>query len=99
MRRPITLVGWLGLCGFLIGAALYVYSSLFNYTGPLTTADAFVGILAFIFCPPTLLFVLCIDCEISGSSGVIMFLLIALMNAALYSAIGALILRIRGAGG
>jgi hypothetical protein len=95
MRKSANLIGWLGLCGFLIGAALYVYSSLFNYTKPLTTFDVFFGVLAIVLCPPTLLFVLCIDCEIGGASGVIMFLLIGLMNAALYSAIGSLTLRLR----
>ena len=98
MRKPNTLIGWLGLCGFLMGAALYVYSSLYDYAKPITTAEAFVGLLALIFCPPTLLFVLCIDCEIGGVSGIVTFLLIALTNAALYSMIGVLISRVRGAG-
>ena len=84
-----------GLCGFLIGTALYVYSSLFDYTKALTTFDAVVGLVSFIVCPPQLLFVLCIDCEVGGTSGIVMYLLIALMNAALYSAIGFVVLQLR----
>jgi hypothetical protein len=95
MRKNSKITIWLGLCGLLIGAALYVYSSLFDYTKPLTASDAVVGLMCFVLCPPSLLFVLCIDCEVGGVSGAIAFLLIALMNAGLYSMIAFLVLRLR----
>jgi len=95
MWKPERIVSWFGLSGFLIGMGLYVYSSLFNYSKPLTDLDMFVGIVTFMLCPPTLLFVLCIDCEVGGVDGAITFLLISLMNAALYSAIGFAVLKLR----
>lgn len=97
MWKPNGFAAWLGLCGFLIGAALYIYSALFDYTKPLTAVDAFIGLLAFIFCPPTLLLVLCIDCQVGGVDGMITFLLLGLMNAALYYAIGSLVAWLRKA--
>jgi hypothetical protein len=42
MQKKNKIVFWLGLCGFLIGAALYVYSSFFDYTKPFTHADMVV---------------------------------------------------------
>jgi len=98
VRKNSTILKW-GLCGFLVATALYLYSSVFDYTKPLTTFDAVVGLASFIVCPPQLLFVLCIDCEVGGISGAVMYSLIALMNAALYSAIGVLVLRLRKVNG
>jgi hypothetical protein len=92
-------IAWLGLCGFLIGAALYVYSSLFDYTKPLTTFDTLVGLVSFILCPPSLLLALCIDCEVGGVSGMVTFSLVALLNAALYYIIGLVVLRLQRSSG
>jgi hypothetical protein len=95
MRKNSTILIYLGLCGFLIGAALYAYSTFFDYTKAMS--NAFAGLMTFIACPPLLLFVLCIDCEVGGVSGAVTFLVIALMNAILYTSIGFLVLRFRRA--
>jgi hypothetical protein len=50
-----------------------------------------IGIAWFIFCPPTLLFAMCVDCEVSGWGGVIIFSIIGGFNAALYAAVGAVV--------
>ncbi|HEX3323131.1 MAG TPA: hypothetical protein VHR84_20680 [Terriglobales bacterium] len=83
------------LCGFLIGMALYVYVSLFDYSKPRTALDEVIVPVSFVLCPPLLLLILCIDCDVEGLSGTFLFLLIGLMNAGLYSIIGFSILRIR----
>ena len=95
MRKNSTILIYLGLCGFLIGAALYAYSTFFDYTK--AASNTFAGLVTFIACPPSLLFVLCIDCEVGRVSGAVTFLVIALMNAILYTSIGFLVLRFRRA--
>jgi hypothetical protein len=54
MRKNSTILIYLGLCGFLIGAALYAYSIFFDYTK--ATSNTFAGLVTFIACPPSLLF-------------------------------------------
>ena len=81
----------------LVGAALYAYSAFFDYTK--ATPNALAGLVTFVACPPSLLFVLCTNCEVGGASGAVTFLVIALMNAVLYAAIGFLVLRFRRATG
>jgi hypothetical protein len=97
MSEKRKVVGWLGVCGFLITPALYVCWSLRDYTRPPTTFDVTLGLVSFILCPPSMLSILCIDCEVGTASGLPMYLLIALLNAGLYSAIGFLVLKLRRA--
>jgi hypothetical protein len=65
-----------------------------RYTKPLTTIEAVLGVAFFVFCPPTLLFVMCIDCEVSGWSGVFMYSIISLLNAALYAVVAAIVVNL-----
>jgi hypothetical protein len=50
-----------------------------------------------ILCPPQLLFTFCIDCEVIGWGGFIMYSIIGVLNVALYSVIGALVVGLREA--
>jgi hypothetical protein len=84
-----------GLGGFLITGALYICWSLGDYTKPPTAFDLAVGLASFILCPPSLLTILCIDCEVGTARELPFYLLIALLNAGLYSAIGFFVFWVR----
>jgi hypothetical protein len=51
--------------------------------------------ISMILCPPQLLFVLCIDCEVIGMGGFIMYSIIGVLNAALYAILGSVLLGLR----
>jgi len=98
MFKNNKVVAYLALAGFLITAVLYLCWSLHDYTKPPTTFWVAVGLASFVLCPPSLLSILCIDCEAGTASGLPMYLLIAIMNAGLYSAIGFFVLKVRRGG-
>lgn len=50
-------------------------------------------IASMILCPAQCLFIVCIDCEVIGIGGFIMYSIIGILNAALYAAIGAAFFR------
>ena len=94
-RKPWKTIVGFALLGLTIAAVLYVYAVFYDYTKPPTPTDLALGIGSFILCPPTLLFVMCIDCEVSGWDGLIMYSIIGFLNAALYAAIGAVVVGLR----
>jgi hypothetical protein len=71
--------------GVAIAAALFAYLEITNYS---SFGYALV-VTAVILCPPSLISVLFIDAEPHSSGIAFVWLLIALINGALYSAIGA----------
>ena len=89
-KRRRTIAGF-ALLGLAIAAAIYVYVLTFDYTKPHGPKDLAIGIACFIFCPPTLLFTMCIDCEVSGWGGVFWFSIVGVLNAAIYVAIGSVV--------
>jgi hypothetical protein len=91
VRKPWQIIVGFALLGLTIAAALYVYAVFYDYTKPLNSIDLVLGIASFILCPPTLLFVTCIDCEVIGWGGVIMYSIIGVLNAALYAAVGSVV--------
>lgn len=95
IRKPWQIIVGFALLGLAIAAAIYVYSIFYDYTKPPNGSDLAVGIASFVLCPPTLLFVGCIDCEVIGWDGFYMFSIIGLLNAALYAAIGAVVVASR----
>lgn len=81
--------------GLAIAAVLYIQAFFHDYTKPMNSRDLTFGIASFVLCPPSLLFVLCIDCEVGGSGGLAMYSIIGLLNAALYAVIGMLFVALR----
>ena len=71
------------------------YSYFFDFTKPTNALDVVRDVVALILCPPSLLSLLCIDCEVGTEAGLVWFSLIALLNAGLYAGIGAIVLRHR----
>jgi hypothetical protein len=68
--------------------ASYAYAAFYDYSKPMNGFDLAVSAVSAILCPPQLLFVMCIDCEVIGWDGFIMYSIIAVLNAALYAVIG-----------
>jgi hypothetical protein len=89
-KRWKTIAGF-SLLGLVIAGAVFVYALSFDYTKPLAPKDSAIGIAWFILCPPTLLFAMCIDCEVSGWGGVVIFSIVGALNAGIYGAIGSVV--------
>jgi hypothetical protein len=83
MLKKRKTVGFFALCGFLITALLYLCWSLRDYTKSPNNFDVAVELASVVLCPPSLLSILCIDCEVGTASGLPMYFLIALLNAGL----------------
>jgi hypothetical protein len=71
--------------GLAIAAALFAYLEITNYS----SMNKGLLLTAVTLCPPSLLSVLFMDAEPHTSGIAIIWLVIALINGALYSAIGA----------
>ena len=85
------------LLGLAIAGACYAYAAFYDYTKPMHGLDFAVMAISMILCPPQLLFAFCIDCEVIGWGGFIMYSIVGVLNAALYSVIGALVVGLRKA--
>ncbi|HXQ25102.1 MAG TPA: hypothetical protein VN822_01730 [Candidatus Acidoferrales bacterium] len=95
MRKPWQVISGFAVLGLLIAAATYGWSAVHDYTKPMSSVDLLVGIASFILCPPSLLFATCVDCEVIGWGGFYIFATIGMLNAALYAAIGAVVIILR----
>ena len=95
MRKPWRVIGGFAALGLAIAAVIYVLSLIYDYSSHANAIGVALGLASFILCPPTLLFVTCIDCEVTGWNGVYMFAIIGLLNAALYAVIGAVVVSLR----
>lgn len=87
-RERWQIVSSFALLGLTVAAACYLYAAFSDYTKPTNVIDVLVGILSLIFCPTQLLFVGCIDCEVVGWDGFVLYLIIGVLNAALYALVG-----------
>jgi hypothetical protein len=87
-REPWEIILGFALLGLAIAAASYLYAAFYDYSKPTNALDIAVGFVSMILCPPQLIFVMCIDCEVIGWDGFIMYSIIAVLNAALYALVG-----------
>jgi hypothetical protein len=83
------------LLGLAIGGACYLYAAFYDYTKPTNGLDVALVAISVILCPPQLLFGFCIDCEVIGRGGFIMYSIIGILNTALYAMIGYIVFRLR----
>ena len=100
MSWNMTRTSWKTIIGFaLLGLAIavltYAYAAFYDYTKPMNGLKAGLFAVTAILCPPQLLFAFCIDCEVIGWNGFIMYSIIAVLNVALYTIIGALVVDLR----
>ena len=85
-RRTVTLAGF-GLVVTVVVVALLVLTDL--YPNPPHELRTPVLVTILVLCPPSLLSALFIDAEIGTSGFYFIWFFIALFNAALYAAVGA----------
>jgi len=94
-HKPWRIIAAFALMGLVIAAAPYGAAAFDDYTKPMTGLRLAFWTLSMILCPPQFLFVLCIDCEVIGMDGFIMYSIIGVLNAALYAVIGAAFVGLR----
>jgi hypothetical protein len=82
--------------GFAVAGACYAWAAIYDYTKPMSSADATLALISVIFCPAQLLFTFCIDCEVNSWDGLIMYAIIGALNAGLYALIGLAVVSLRG---
>lgn len=90
-RKAWKIVGSFALLGLAMAALSYANAAFHDYAKPMNGFDFALLATSVILCPPQLLFAFCIDCEVIGWSGFIMYSIIGVLNVALYMAIGAAI--------
>jgi hypothetical protein len=88
-RKRQQLTMGLTVLGLAIAAAFFGYFE--TDPGPGSPTASWAAGLAFILCPGSLLFVTWIDIEPQTTAFAVMWLVIALMNCALYRVIGVLV--------
>ena len=93
-KRWKTIVGF-ALLGLVIAAISYAYAASYDYAKPMNGLRFATMIVSLILCPPQLLFAACIDCEVIGRGGFIMYSIIGALNAVLYAAIGFVVAGLR----
>jgi hypothetical protein len=94
-RKPWKTIVVFAMLGLAIAATSYAYEAFQDYTKPMNTFDGTLTVISIVLCPSQLLFVTCIDCEVVGWGGFTMYLIVGVLNAALYSVVGALVVGLR----
>lgn len=95
MHKPWKTIVGLALLGLAIAALSYVYAAFYDYTKPMNRLDFAFVVISIVLCPPQLLFGFCIDCEVIGRAGFIMYSVIGVLNATLYALIGYIVVSLR----
>jgi hypothetical protein len=91
---------WKFITGFaLVGLPMtglsYAYAAFCDYTKPLNGLSLALSVLSVILCPAQLFFAFCIDCEVIGRGGFIMYSIIGVLNMPIYAVFGALVVGLR----
>jgi hypothetical protein len=89
-----TIVGFASL-GLAVTGACYAYAAFYDYSKAMNGFDFALTTISMIVCPPQLLFTFCIDCEVIGWGGFTIYSIVGVLNAALYAAIGSLVVSLR----
>jgi hypothetical protein len=89
-----TIVGF-ALLGLTIATLSYAYAAFDDYTKPMNGLRFAVWTVSMILCPPQLLFTFCIDCEVIGWDGFIMYSIIGALNMAIYAVVGSIVVSLR----
>jgi hypothetical protein len=95
MRKSSKTILRFALLGLAIAGGCYLYAAFYDYTKPMNGLGVALVAVSVILCPPQLLFGFCIDCEVIGRGGFIMYSIIGILNAALYAVIGYIVFRLR----
>lgn len=95
IRRPWKTIVGAALLGLAVAAGAYAYAAFFDYSKPTTGLDAALIIVSLVLCPPQLVLRFCMDCEVIGWNGFIMYSIVGILNAALYALIGFIVSALR----
>jgi hypothetical protein len=95
MRKPWKTIARFALLGLAMAALSYGYAAFHDYTKPMNVFDLALIAVSVILCPTQLIFAFCMDCEVIGRDGFIMYSIIGALNVALYSVIGAVVVGLR----
>lgn len=95
MRKPWQIIVGSAFLGFAIAGVSYAYAALHDYAKPMNAFDFTLVVLSMVLCPPQLLFAACIDCEVIGWGGFIMYSIVGALNAGLYAVIASIVLSLR----
>ena len=93
--RERRLIVGLSLLGLAITASIYGATLFLPFSETPSRAELFVGGVSIVLCPPSLLTIPLFDADPHTTGGAALWLVIGLLNSALYAAIGALILLVR----
>jgi hypothetical protein len=91
-RKTIVVFALLGLA---IAALSYAYAAVYDYTKPTNGLDVAVQVISLILCPAQLFFAFCIDCQVIGRDGLVMYSIIGVLNTAIYTLVGFLVVALR----
>jgi hypothetical protein len=78
------------LVGFAVAVAIVLYSVLTD-SSPSPHPNLPLEVAMALFCPPSLLGAVCIDCEIGTGAFYVIWFFIGLINAVLYGVVGSVI--------
>jgi hypothetical protein len=95
VRKPWKTIVGFALLGLAMAALSYAYAAVYDYTKPTNALDVVVTVISFILCPAQLCFAFCIDCEVIGRDGLAMYSIIAVLNVAIYTVVGFLVVSLR----
>jgi hypothetical protein len=96
MREPWRTVIGSALLGLATAGAAYAYAAFFDYTKPIAGPELVAWLISVILCPPQLIFATCIDCEVVGRNGFVMYSIVGILNTILYALIGYTVVTLRG---
>jgi hypothetical protein len=91
MTKSRKIVFMFGLLGFAVTGACYAFAALHDYSKPSTGLDSALTFLSIIVCPTQLILAFCIDCEVIGWNGFVLYAIVGVFNTALYAAVGAVV--------
>jgi hypothetical protein len=81
--------------GLVAAGASYGYAAFYDYTKLMNAFDFALTTVSVILCPTQLVFAMCIDCEVIGWGGFVMYSIIGVLNVALYALIGTAVAHMR----
>jgi len=94
MTRDRRVILQFAAIGFAVAAAIVVYSVLTDSSPP-PPPNIPLLLAMIILCPPSLLGIACIDCEIGTGGFYFVWFFVAVFNFVLYGVVGAAYLRLR----
>ncbi len=95
MPKSRKIVFGFALLGLAVTGICYAFAALHDYSKPWAGLDSALTLLSVIVCPPQLIFASCIDCEVIGWNGFVQYVIVGLLNTALYAAVGAVVASLR----